>query len=168
MLSGGEHSTAPQTWVIPRLRFCWRLWGLKINFRCNFKFVRAIIERTRACNKRLARLISNIHHTREFKQYCHVGKTAQHCRLGLFQDSDFAGDFEVSKSTSGGVLCIFWKYNFCSCHLDVQETNFSFKQFHSVWGRFSRCWIACGWVICSWSLGHSDWSTTFTHRQCPT
>ena len=31
--------------------------------------------------------------------------TAQHCRLGLFQDSDFAGDLEDSKSTSGGVLC---------------------------------------------------------------
>ena len=25
----------------------------------------------------------------------------QHCRLGLFQDSDFAGDFQDSKSTSG-------------------------------------------------------------------
>ena len=33
----------------------------------------------------------------------------QHCRRGLFQDSDFAGDLENSKSTSGGVLCIFGK-----------------------------------------------------------
>ena len=38
---------------------------------------------------RLARLISFIHHTSEFKQYCHVGNTAQQCRLGMFQDSDF-------------------------------------------------------------------------------
>ena len=38
--------------------------------------------------------------------------TAQHCRLGLFQDSDFAGDFENSKSTSGGVLCIFGSHTF--------------------------------------------------------
>ena len=29
------------------------------------------------------------------------------CRLGLFQDSDFARDLEDSKSTSWGVLCIF-------------------------------------------------------------
>ena len=36
-----------------------------------------------------------------------MGNTAQHCRLGLFQDSDFAGDIEDSKSSSGGVLCIF-------------------------------------------------------------
>ena len=33
--------------------------------------------------------------------------TAQHCRLGLCRDSDFAGDLEDKKSTSGGVLCIF-------------------------------------------------------------
>ena len=26
---------------------------------------------------------------------------------GLFQDSDFAGDLEGAKSTSGGILCIF-------------------------------------------------------------
>ena len=38
------------------------------------------------------------------RQYCHVGNTAQHCRLSLFQDSDFAGDLEDSKSTSGGAL----------------------------------------------------------------
>ena len=38
--------------------------------------------------------------------------TAQHCKLGLFQDSDFAGDLEDSKSTSGGVLCIFGSRTF--------------------------------------------------------
>ena len=34
-----------------------------------------------------------------------MGNTAQQCRLGLFQDSDFAGDLVDSKSTSGGILC---------------------------------------------------------------
>ena len=48
----------------------------------------------------------------EFRQSCHVGNTAQHCRLGLFQDSDFAGGFEDSKSTSGRVLCIFGSRTF--------------------------------------------------------
>ena len=28
-------------------------------------------------------------------------------RLGLFQDSDFAGDLEDSKSTTGGTKCVF-------------------------------------------------------------
>ena len=36
-----------------------------------------------------------------------MGSTAKQCRLGLFQDSDFAGDLEDSKSTSGGTLCVF-------------------------------------------------------------
>ena len=34
------------------------------------------------------------------------------CRLGLFQDSDFAGHLEDSKSTSGGTLCIFGSHTF--------------------------------------------------------
>ena len=37
-----------------------------------------------------------------------MGNTAKQCRLGLFQDPDFAGDLEDSKSTSGGTLCIFF------------------------------------------------------------
>ena len=38
--------------------------------------------------------------------------TAKQCRLGLFQDSDFAGDLEDSKSTFGGTLCIFGSHTF--------------------------------------------------------
>ena len=38
--------------------------------------------------------------------------TAQQCRLGLFQDSDFVGDLEDSKSISGGILCIFGSHAF--------------------------------------------------------
>ena len=57
-------------------------------------------------------MISKIHHTSEYKQYCHVGNTAKQCRLGLFQDSDFAGDLDDSKSTSGGTLCIFGSHTF--------------------------------------------------------
>ena len=71
------------------------------------KLARSITKWTKACDKRLNRLIPKIHHTCEYKQYCHVGNTAKQCRLGLFQDSVFAGDLEDSKSTSGGTLCIF-------------------------------------------------------------
>ena len=41
-----------------------------------------------------------------------MGNTAKQCRLGLFQDSDFAGDLNDSKSTSGGTLCIFGSHTF--------------------------------------------------------
>ena len=71
------------------------------------KLARSVTKWTKACDKRLNRLISYIHHTSEYKQYCHVGNTAKQCRLGLFQDSDFAGDLEDSKSTSRGTLCVF-------------------------------------------------------------
>ena len=76
------------------------------------KLARSITKWTNACDKRLNRLISNIHHTCEYKQYCHVGNTARQSRLGLFQDSDFAGDLEDSKSTSGGTLCVFGRHTF--------------------------------------------------------
>ena len=76
------------------------------------KLARSITKWTKACDKRLNRLISYIHHTYEYNQHCHVGNTAKQCRLGLFQDSDFAGDLEDSKSTSGGTLCIFGSHTF--------------------------------------------------------
>ena len=76
------------------------------------KLARSITKWTRAYDKRLIRLISYIQHTCEYKQYCYVGNTAKQCRLGLFQDSDFAGDLEDSKSTSGGPLCIFGNHTF--------------------------------------------------------
>ena len=41
-----------------------------------------------------------------------MGNTAKQCRLGLFQDSDFAGDLEDSKFTSGGTLCVFGSHTF--------------------------------------------------------
>ena len=72
-----------------------------------------------ACDRRLSRLITYIHNTCKNKQNCHVGNTAKQCRLelfqcrlGLFQGSDFAGDPEDSKSTSGGTLFIFGSHTF--------------------------------------------------------
>ena len=66
----------------------------------------------KTCDKRLCRLISYVHHTCDYKQYCFVGNTSKQCRVGLFQDSDFERDLEDSKSTSGGTLCIFGSHTF--------------------------------------------------------
>ena len=41
-----------------------------------------------------------------------MGNTSKQCRLGLFQDSDFAGDLEDSKSTSGRTFCVFGSHTF--------------------------------------------------------
>ena len=80
----------------------------------------------KACDKRWCHLISYIHHTCEYKQYCHVGNTAKQCRLGLFEDSDFAGDLEDSKSTPGGTLCVFGSHTFVPISWMFQkQTSFS-------------------------------------------
>ena len=76
------------------------------------KLARSITKWTKACDKRLNRLISYNHHTCEYKQYCYVGNTAKQCRLGLFQDSDFAGDLEDKKTTFGGTLSVFGSHTF--------------------------------------------------------
>ena len=97
------------------------------------KLAGSITKWTNVCDKRLNRLTSDIHHTCEYKQYCHVGNTAKQCRLGLFQDSDFAGDLGETKSTSGGTLCVFGSHTFVPISWDVQGTNFSFSQFNGIW-----------------------------------
>ena len=51
------------------------LWSVK-------KLAQSITKWTKACDKRLNRLISHIHHTCEYKQYCHVGNTAKTMQIG--------------------------------------------------------------------------------------
>ena len=93
------------------------------------KLARSITKWTKACDKRLSRLISYIHHTCDYKQYCHAGNTAKQCRLGLFKDSDFAGDLQDSKFTSGGTLCIFGSHTFvpvswmCKKQISVSDSS---------------------------------------------
>ena len=55
-----------------------------------------------------------------------LGNTAKQCRLGLFQDSDFAGDLEESESTSGGTLCVFGSHTFVPiCWMCKKQTSVS-------------------------------------------
>ena len=83
------------------------------------KLARSITKWTKACDKRLNRLVSYIHHSSAYKQYCYVGNIAQQCRLGLFQDTDFAGHLDDSKSTSGGKWCVLGSHTLvpisCMC-----------------------------------------------------
>ena len=98
------------------------------------KLARSITKWTKACDKRLNRLIS-FHNTCDYKQYCYVGNTAKQCRLGLFQDSDFAGDLEDSKSTSGRPLCVFGSHHHtCECkqHCRVGNTSQQCRRFRTL------------------------------------
>ena len=97
------------------------------------KFARSVTKWTQAFDRRWARLTSFFHHTSDYRQFRHEGITAQHCRLGLFQDSDFAGDLEISNSTSGGVLCIFWKLHICTLLAGcAKKANFSITPFNRI------------------------------------
>ena len=49
------------------------------------KLARAITKWTGACDKRSARFISNIHHTREYRQYCYVGTEHSNADWGCFK-----------------------------------------------------------------------------------
>ena len=82
--------------IVLKCLYLARIGGPDILWSVN-KLARAATKWTQACDRRLARCISYFHHTHEFRKYCHVGNTAQHCRLGLFQDSDFAGDLVLSE-----------------------------------------------------------------------
>ena len=52
----------------------------------------------------LARLISYLECTWDFRQFSHVGDKASECKLGFFQHADVAGDLTDLKSASGGML----------------------------------------------------------------
>ena len=67
--------------------------------------------------------------------------SAKQCRVGLFQDSNFAGDLEDSKSTSGGTLCVLGRWN------------------HFSWCRFTH-----GWNSSSWSLGFGLKKCSILHQ----
>ena len=117
------------------------------------KLARSVTAWTQACDRRLARLISYIHHTSDCRQSCHVETAAQHCRLGPFQDSDFAGDLEDSKSTSGGVLCIFGIRTFVPISWLCKKANISISQLYRIRDHLAGCCLAYGWFTCAGSMG---------------
>ena len=81
---------------------------------CVNKLARAVTKWTKACDKTLG-AFDFLHSSHMWIQVTLLWEnTAQQCRLGLFQDSDFARNFEDSKSTSGGLLCIFGSHTFVS------------------------------------------------------
>ena len=65
------------------------------------KLARSITKWTKACDKRLNRLIQKFIILVNTNNIVMWEILPKQCRLGLFQDSDFAGDLEDSKSTSG-------------------------------------------------------------------
>ena len=115
--------------------------GRPENFWSANKLTRTDTKWTQARDRRLARLISYVHHTNHYRQYCHVGNTVQHCRLGLFQDSDFVGNFENSKSISGGIR----KSNIFPTSVGCARSKRQYPTFlHNL--NLSRWMLDCEWM----------------------
>ena len=62
---------------------------------------RKVTKWTKACDKRLHRLIEYLKTTNDWVQLCYVGDHPKDCWLALFVDVSFAADLEDSKSTNG-------------------------------------------------------------------
>ena len=73
------------------------------------KLARSVTKWTR--DRPLARLISHIHHTNDFRQCCHVGKMAQDCRLVCFKTQTLV-ILRSQNQPQGGVLCTFGSRTF--------------------------------------------------------
>ena len=67
---------------------------------------REVTRWTAACDRRLHRLVSSLHHTTEHAQICCVGDSPFRCWLALFANASSAEDLWDSKSTPGGILCL--------------------------------------------------------------
>ena len=95
------------------------------------KLARSITKWTTACDKRLNRLISYIHHTCEYKQNCHVGNTAKNADWDCFKTLISREILKIQNLLQGNIVH-FWKSYICSNKLDVQETDISFSQLNRI------------------------------------
>ena len=84
---------------------------------------REVTRWTRACDKRMHRLISYIQGTKTLSLYSTVGDPLYKCRLLLHTDADFAGsNADLSKSTSGLLLAMAGPNTFAPL-LDVSKAQ---------------------------------------------
>ena len=112
--------------IVLKCLYLTRIGGPDILWSVN-KLARAVTEWTRACERRLARLISYIHHTNHHRRCTIVPRLWVCWRLWRFW-INFGRNFVYLR-----------KSNICSWKLDVQETNFSITQFYRRWIHWSRC-----------------------------
>ena len=67
---------------------------------------RKVTKWTVACDKRLLRLMSYPHQTKDHVITSFVGNRIEDCQVNLFVDASFASDLEDSKSTTGAIIVL--------------------------------------------------------------
>ena len=107
-----DHSFNPEDWtesgklapiatrVIMKILYAARMYRFDLLHSVN-ALARDVTRWCRACDKKLHRLISYIHHTKHYVLEGGVGDTLKDCAIMLFTDADFAGNLRDSKSTTG-------------------------------------------------------------------
>ena len=73
---------------------------------------REVTRWTKACDRRLHRLISYVHWTQHWVQHCWVGDKPADVIVALYVDAGFGGDLTDSKSSTGAMLCLMGHYTF--------------------------------------------------------
>ena len=91
--------------IVLKALYVARICRLDIMWAVNM-LAREVTRWNQACDRRLLRLISYMHHTQEHSQVNMVGDPAHMCKIMYFSDASFAGDLRDSKSTSGGILVL--------------------------------------------------------------
>ena len=121
------------------------------------ELARSITKWTKTCDKRLCRLISYIHHTCEYKQYCcHVGNTAKTKQTGTVSRLRFLQEILRIQHLHQVEHCAFWEvihlFQTVGCvrnKLQFRTVQQSQKSFLSVqdWG-----WMVSPHLLCEiWS-----------------
>ena len=89
------------------------------------KLARAVTKCTKAWDKRVARLISYIHHTSEFRQYCYVNAEQDYFKILILHETG------KTKNQQQVDSCVLWEVKHLYQKV-VQEANVSFTQFNGV------------------------------------
>ena len=100
------------------------------------KLARSITKWTKACDKRLSRLISCIHHTCDYKQYYHVETLPNNSDWDCFKTPILQEILRIQKPTSGGTLCIFGSHTFVPISWMCKKQTLVFAQFNSIRNHF--------------------------------
>ena len=94
---------------------------------------------TKSCDKRLARLISYIHHTSEYRHFCYVWIHSTTMQTWIISRLWFCRRPWRLKINIKKNSVHFRKSHVCANKFDMQETDFSFTQFYRNWNHFPRC-----------------------------
>ena len=146
--------------IAPKCQYLARIDRPDILWSLN-KLARTVTKWTRACDKRLARLISEKHNTSEFQQCCHVGKYYTTVQVGTVLGLWLYQEILKTQNRPHVNFLQIWKSHVRANKLDVQEANVSFTQFNRIWNYFSWCWSTHGWNSRSRSLGFGHWIVPF-------